>query len=215
MNYPIDENSPTHGMPSCLRVPTAASDIASIQKYVGHIENTVKGRDNQIKALFIKPYMTGNPENPQAKLWELPEKEFFIKQLYPQYQVWVHVDYRNYRKAYLNFGMPTPPIGYVLDHIQNRKVIRLVNYKHPYLRLCPVSRSVNASGGHIMGTEGMEKSNIINDRKLPDKWMKRKKYYNSFNIIYADPIDLTKMLNIPTGTKELPGVAKMLLKFYK
>ncbi len=30
----------------------------------------------------------------------------------------------------------------------------------------------------------------------------------------ADPIDITKMLNIPPGTKELPGVARTLSLFY-
>ena len=33
--------------------------------------------------------------------------------------------------------------------------------------------------------------------------------------VLADPIDMTKMLDIPPGLTELQGVASMLLKFYK
>ncbi len=201
-------------MPSCLRVPIAASDIESIEKYVGEIQNIIKGRDSQTKALLISPYMAGEPVSPLAKLWQHADRNDFVKRLYPALQVWVHVDYSSYRKAYFRFGMPALQDGYVLDHTQNRKAVRLNNYSHPYLRLCPVSRSVNASSGHLLGTEGMEKANAIADQKSASKRMKRNKFVTSFNIIYASPIDLTKMLNIPTGTMELPGVARMLHQFY-
>jgi hypothetical protein len=33
-------------------------------------------------------------------------------------------------------------------------------------------------------------------------------------IIYADPMDLTKMLDIPPGTQVLSGVGKLLKLFY-
>lgn len=39
-------------------------------------------------------------------------------------------------------------------------------------------------------------------------------FFESFKIVYADPFDLTKMLNVPTGTKELPESAAMLPMFY-
>jgi len=65
-----------------------------------------------------------------------------------------------------------------------------------------------------MGTEGMEKTNLRVDRKHPEKLEKRRAFFASFQIVYADPIDLTKMLNMSTGTKELPGVAEMLRMFY-
>jgi hypothetical protein len=63
----------------------------------------------------------------------------------------VHVDFDGYRDAYKQFidqfGLPAIPPGYFLDHVQNRKAIRQRGYTHPYLRLCPVSRAVNTSGG--------------------------------------------------------------------
>ena len=210
----IDQNSQTFGMPPCLRVPIAAADIDSIETYVGTVVKTVKSRRGRINAMLITPHMIGDPETPQALLWQHPDKQDYIERLYPSLQVWVHVDYRTYRKAYMDFGMPVPPKGYVLDHIQNRVTIRLREYSHPYLRLCPVSNKVNSSGGHNTGTEGMEKANLRKDRKNPERLQNRLKFFNSFKIAYADPIDLTKMLNIPTGTKELPGVAKMLKMFY-
>jgi len=43
--------------------------------------------------------------------------------------------------------MPEIPANFVLDHIQNREAIRLREYSHPYLRLCPISSQVNTSGG--------------------------------------------------------------------
>ena len=33
-------------------------------------------------------------------------------------------------------------------------------------------------------------------------------------IVYADPFDLTKMLNISPGTQEMPEVGEMLKLFY-
>lgn len=167
MRDPVDPNSQIFGMPSCLRVPIAASDIDAIEEYVGDVQRVIKRRDGQVKALLIKPYMIGEPEDPEALLWQHVNRKYFIERLYPSLQVWVHVDYRSYRKAYFDFGMLAPLSGYVLDHIQNREAVRLRDYSHPYIRLCPVSRSVNSSGGHNMGTEGMEKANLRMDQKHP------------------------------------------------
>lgn len=33
-------------------------------------------------------------------------------------------------------------------------------------------------------------------------------------VVLADPIDLSKMLDIPPGLTELPGVASILMKYY-
>lgn len=214
MGNHIDPNSQTFNLPQCLRVPIAASDIDSVEKYVGKVIKTVIGRDKTVKAMLIKPHVIGEPENSQAKLWQHEDRESFIERLYPEHQVWVHVDYWGYRKAYIGFGMPEIPKNYVLDHIQNRKAIRGFNMSHPYLRLCPVSRSVNASGGHRLGSEGMERDNMKLSKSSHEKWIKMSNHLSSYQIIYADPVDLTKMLNIPPGTHELPGVAKMLNLYY-
>lgn len=40
------------------------------------------------------------------------------------------------------------------------------------------------------------------------------RYYLAAPVVLADPIDLNKMLDIPPGLTELPGVASMLMKYY-
>jgi len=99
--------------------------------------------------------------------------------------------------------MPAVPRGYFLDHVQNREAVRLRAYSHPYLRLCPVSRLVNTSGGSDFGGEGMEKEYLRTLRKsekgLPANFAPNR-------IVYADPIDLTKMLDTPPGTGDISGV---------
>ena len=60
----------------------------------------------------------------------------------------------------------------------------------------------------------MEKDNARLAHQSKEEELRLRKLAASFRVIYADPIDLTKMLNIPTGTKELPGVAKILKLFY-
>jgi hypothetical protein len=100
--------------------------------------------------------------------------------------------------------MPAIPAGSFLDHVQNRKAIRLRGCSHPYLRLCPVDRAVNTSGGHAAGGEGMERA-FLSSRaniRVPNK------------MIYADPMDLTKMLNISPGTRVLNGVRDTQPLFY-
>jgi hypothetical protein len=210
----IDPKSPTFGLPPCIRVPIAATDASAIETYVGRIMDSVESRSGVIQALLVKPYVAGEPAHPQAPLWRHIKRDEFILRLFPVLQVWVHVDYRKYRSAYIHFGMPPIPDGYVLDHIQNREAIRLSWYSQPYLRLCPVSREVNSSGGNKTGPEGMEKDNLLLMQQSKDKLLKLRKLVTSYQIMYADPVVLTKMLNISTGTKELPGVAKMLKLFY-
>jgi hypothetical protein len=100
--------------------------------------------------------------------------------------------------------MPLIPQDYFLDHVQNRIAIGQRNNSHPYLRLCPVRRQVNTSGGHSAGGEGMEKRFL--DSHVP--------ILGRNKIIYADPMDLTKMLDIPPGTQILEGVRDTQKLFY-
>ena len=126
----------------------------------------------------------------------------------------MHVDFNGYRKAYERLGMPTIPRDHVLDHIQNREAIRLRDYSHPYIRLCPVSRAVNTSAGHDSGGEGMEKEHLRSLDAQPDSVQAAVEGVTKCDVIYADPMDLTKMLNIQTGTFILNGVRDMLHLFY-
>ena len=128
--------------------------------------------------------------------------------------MWVHGHYARYRNAYIKFGMPPLENGQVLDHVQNRKALRLRWCSHPYLRLCPVSRSVNSDGGHQTGAEGMEKAHLEAVHTDAQKAEEMKAFVLSHRIIYADPSDLTKMLDMSPGTYELEGVGENLRLFY-
>lgn len=129
------------GLLPCLYVPIAARDIGAIETYVGKILAPLAPRSPS-NALLVEAH---EPEEPDSRLaiWGLPEATILH---YPR-QVWVHVDYSGYRRAWIRLGMPEPGTDVFLDHIQNREAVRLGGRHHPYLRLCPVSRRVNTSGG--------------------------------------------------------------------
>ena len=200
----VDPTANTFGLPPCLRIPIAAASVDAIAEYVGTVADKIVARDGRVNALLVEPHGGAPPEGPGVALWREPRAEFYRAQLHPSRQVWVHVDYRDYRAAYLRFGMPPLAAGYVLDHVQNRNAVRLRDYSHPYLRLCPVSGAVNTSGGVNAGGEGMEKEYVrslstADPNGVLAQFAQRK-------IIYADPMDLTKMLDIAPGTQVLNGV---------
>lgn len=134
--------------------------------------------------------------------------------MFPDRQVWVHVDYDGYRAAYISFGMPAIPAGHFLDHVQNREASRLRGYSHPYVRLCPVSRGVNTSGGHLAGGEGMEKDYLRQVGSSPSTQQTLQARSLSYDLVCADPMDLTKMLNLRPGTGNLEGVRVTQQLFY-
>lgn len=211
----VDPTANTFGLPACLRVPIAAAGIEAITEYVGALVDRIVARDGRINAVCVEPYDRAPREDPRVALWREPGAAFYRAQLHPARQVWVHVDYRRYRAAYLHFGMPPLPAGHVLDHVQNRAAIRLRGYSHPYLRLCPVSAAVNTSGGVDAGGEGMEKAYV---RSLlasrPDELDGTLARFARRKIIYADPMDLTKMLDIAPGTQVLNGVRDTMQLLY-
>jgi hypothetical protein len=211
----IDPNANTFGLPPCLRVPIAAAGVEAIAEYVGTVVDRIVARDGRVNALCVEPYDAAPPEDPRVALWHEPRAAFYRTQLHPARQVWVHVDYRGYRAAYVRFGMPALAAGYVLDHVQNRHAIRLRDYSHPYLRLCPVSGAVNTSGGVDAGGEGMEKayvrSLLTTRRDEPDGPLAG---FATHKIIYADPMDITKMLDIAPGTQVLNGVRDTMQLLY-
>ena len=198
----------TFGLPASLHIPIAAVSVAAIEAYVGGVWAT-KGvrKDGQPNAIVVKPRQPAT--DPGVKLWE--ESPGAWSQLHPPYQVWVHVDYDGYLSTYKEFcannsDIPGIQKGYVLDHVQNRKAIRLRGRSHPYLRLCPVSREVNTQGGVNSGGEGMEKEYRRGEAAT--------RSIQAAPIIYADPMDITKMLNIPPGTQILDGVRVAQALFY-
>lgn len=211
---PFDAVAPTFGLPSCLWVPIAARDEASIEAFVGTIEERRFRKSGEVGALKVKPFQRGLPVNATAPIWSSDQADTATRLLFPDYQVWVHVDYQRYRQAYLAFGLPPPREGEFLDHVQNRKAIRLRWYSHPFVRLAPVARAVNTSGGHSSGGEGMECEYLRSLQDKPEAAAELRALVESYRVQYADPMDLTKMLNLPPGTETLPGVAEVQRMFF-
>lgn len=207
----IDPDAPTFGLTRCLLIPISAVSVDAIRLYVGEVLKSRTGRNGRINAVCVRPQDHPIRKDPRVRLWLQPDAGRYEERLHPERQVWVHVDYREYRKAYLSFDMPPLPAGYFLDHVQNREAVRLRAYSHPYLRLCPVSRLVNTSGGSNFGGEGMEKEYLRSLRKsdsgLPAS-------LSASKITYADPMDITKMLDLPPGTGDLSGVRDIQGLFY-
>ena len=227
-----DPNAPKHGLPPCLHVPIAASSIQAIKDYVGTVEKEVfykgKGKDEpgdndlkegEVVALLIRAYVSGKP-NGTALIWQHAEGETYARRLFPIFQIWVHVAYRQYRQAYKDLekslgsnsgaALSNMPLSnsQFLDHVQNRKAImESRNFSHCYVRLCPVSPGTNSSGGHSSGAEGMEKDYLKSLAHAATVG-------GSHQIIYADPVDLTKMMDLAPGTVVLAGVAKNHYLFY-
>ena len=195
----IDTAAPHFGLPPSLWIPIAAASVADVERYVGAILRRLQDpATKRVNAVLVASSSANVPRESDVPLWKSLLTAKAKATLHATRQVWVHVDYDRYRDAYAQFGMPAILPGYFLDHVQNRKVIRLRGNSHQYLRLCPVHRRVNTSGGHAMGGEGMEKRFLASHAPpaLNNK------------IIYADPMDLTKMLDIPPGTQVLQGGAR-------
>jgi hypothetical protein len=296
----IDTTAPTHGLPPCLRVPIAAASTEAIDTHVGDILNSVVGpdKDGQARVNAVLVRTRGRPvvKHPDVALWHTPQADEHEERLFPDRQVWVHVDYNSYRQAYrqrFSLPIPCPPpdrrYEIFLDHVQNRRAMRIraelaklaaargyaaPSGWHPYLpylRLCPVYRMVNTSGGDVEGGEGQEREYLADLRDTlrclgdpanvlaclkaahlaalarqrgrakketyleKDTYLKRTQttlergeapaaveaplmqgILRAFRgeIVYADPMDLTKMLNIEPGIYELVGVAETQGLFY-
>lgn len=193
----FDAAAPKFGLPKSLWVPIAAQSVANIEAFVGPvIRRVMNGSSGRESAVLVVTAHRPTVSASDAALWPSNLAQLARERLHPEKQVWVHVDYDAYRTCYIGFGMPAIPPDHFLDHVQNRIATRMRDYQHSYLRLCPVHRSVNTNAGHRTGGEGMEKEFLA--ASPPTKRTNR--------IIYADPFDLTKMLNIAPGTQILEGV---------
>jgi len=127
---PIDEHATRiperSGLQPCLYVPIAARDTSAIERYVGRIATQLMPKFPD-KALLVEAYATETADVRMA-IWDLPESAV----LHLPRQVWVHVDYRAFRRAYLQAFPDSDLAGLVLDHVMNRRVARLKGFA--YLR---------------------------------------------------------------------------------
>ena len=175
------------GMPPDVHVPIAARDKTAITKYIGTI--TAIPRVNPEKGFIVTPYPC-QPPNPRLPLWKV--KESMI--LHCSKQVWVHVKYTRYRKAYIKACPDENLQGLFLDHIMNRRIAILKRFF--YLRINPVLPGVNTSSGTITEVYGLN-------------FQMQNRSQSPF-IQYADISALVKMLNLKTGGKFQDGIRDAL-----
>lgn len=172
-----------YGLPPCLHVPVAARDEYAIQKYIGNISLVLmEGSPNG--ALLVEPHETPAINN-RLPIWRLKEAAL----LHCPKQVWVHVDYSGYRKAYVKAFPGEDLTGLVIDHVLNRRVARLKGFH--YLRIVPISSAANSSSG------GLSEKWAVEYHGTPE--MIRRNAESPAFIQYADLADIVKILNIKTG----------------
>jgi hypothetical protein len=202
----------TSSLTADLQVPIAAESTETISSLVGRITQILPGRKRSINAVVVEAWRP--PRDARIPLWKLQAADYYYEQLHPNKQLWVHVDYDGYRNAWKRLRIGELTSDVFLDHLRNREVVRLTGYRHPFVRLCPVSRATNTNSGQGSGLEGLEKENIRKMDEFPDRIRVPMKEALNAPIVLADPFDLTKMLDIPPGLSEMQGTATMLKMFY-
>jgi hypothetical protein len=191
---PIDQPAiripQSSGLQPCLCVPVAARDINAIETYVGRIVDELSQRSPS-KALLVEAH---EPEEPDERLaiWQHPGAAV----LHYQRQVWVHVDYRSYRRAYIRAFPDVNLATLVLDHVMNRRVARLKGFT--YLRIVPISREANSSHG------GLSEGWAVQYHRSP-RMMEINRTSQAM-VQYADLADLVKMLNMEGGGSFMENV---------
>jgi len=188
----IDPLAETFGLHPSLLIPIGAKNKESIERYIGSIDITIGNCE-----AFVVNFAPLAPPN-ELPVWSHPRSTLLTNSI----QIWVDVDFRNYRKIYLQHIEEIDKVD-VIDHIMNRRFAKKLGYK--YVRLLHVSRGVNSSagrGGELMACENLDMNMEIN----PD--------INKNEIEYADPMDLSKMLNIKVGGFGLDAVRDHHFLFY-
>lgn len=169
-------------LPECLHVPTAALDEAAIATYIGDIiEVLAKGTPNRA---FLVQAKEPPPFDDRLPIWEMEGAAILHRRM----QVWVHVGYTLYRKAYQK-AFPTEDIaGKVLSHAMNRRIAVLKGFQ--YVRITPVPRGSNSSSGF---SENWGVALHGAAKRTPEKAQRR-----AF-IQYADLPDLMLMMGMKLG----------------
>lgn len=185
------------GMPADLHIPIAARNKEAIHKYIGPFSE-IFTKSN--KALLVKIEDAPCINNKLA-IWKVKGSEIFHCTL----QVWVHVDYADYRKAYHKAFPEQDLTILVIDHIMNRRVARLKGFE--YLRVIPISRAANSSSGNMTEKYAYEYHSTAE--------MKQSNSRVQPFIQYGDIADIVKMLNIRTGGSFQEGVNEALKYLYE
>lgn len=190
----IDLNAPNHNLSNSLLTPIAAMNLEAIKNHVGNFE-FIMGTNQQALLVNWKPYEINN---------KLNELEYFDR-IHQTKQVWVTVDFKNYRKTYFEvFKNIEKNNNLVVDHIFNRRLAKIWNYE--YIRLIHVDRSINSSSGKGQKSFGVD---LMKDNQEYHNKVKER------NISYADPFDLVKIVNWKIGKNPFDNVAAMFQFWYE
>jgi len=141
MTIAIDHAARDHalslGLPPSLLFPVGARDEAALATYVGEIKHVVVDGAPR-KALLIQS-PAPPPVDARFPIWDQPGSAI----LRARRQLWVHVGYAGYRRAYKS-AFPHEDIeGKVLSHAVNRRIASVMGFS--YVRITPVSRGCNSS----------------------------------------------------------------------
>ena len=172
-----------YALPPCLHIPIATRDETSIEHFIGSVERVLGGRGS-CRALFISAYEFPDIDI-RLPIWKHPG----VDTLRRTEQVWVHVDYRDYREAYRRAFPEEELEGRVLDHVINRRIARLKRYD--YVRIVPISRAANSSSGGLAERWGVAYHST--PRMVAVNAASRE------YVQYADLGEIVKMLDVKTG----------------
>ncbi|MFH0896020.1 MAG: hypothetical protein V2A54_16425 [Bacteroidota bacterium] len=190
-----DPIASTHNLSASFISPIAGRTIEGIEKYVGKVYPIEKYPGKAFIVEFER-YAEPNP----SEIWKV-DRSFFIN---CKKQLWVHVDFRKYRSAYIE-TFPEYEItrNIFIDHLMNRRLARVFNY--PYIRLVHVDADVNTSSG-----VGQEDLSITGHDRVEEV----RKEQQHQQIQYADPFDISKMLNMKTGSQPFEDVIDLMPHLY-
>ncbi|WP_141400576.1 hypothetical protein [Magnetospirillum sp. 15-1] len=169
------------GIPESLLVPVVAVDQNAITEYVGEI-TPIMPRSPE-KALLVTVRAPDTTDR-NLRVWNNPASNIYFQER----QVWVHVDYHGYRRAYKK-AMPSDNIDkFVLSHTMGRPMARILGFN--YIRLTPVTKKANTSS--IL-------SEIQGCRRYADPKFYKKLLEAKPRILYADTTEMLLMLDIMIG----------------
>jgi hypothetical protein len=124
-------------LPECLHVPIAAVDEDAIRNYIGDVERIASGRGLQKALLVTVPECA--PIDSLLPIGDHPNAGIF----HARRQVWVHIGYGPYRRAYKRAFPEENTEGRILSHAMNRDTAAHKGFD--FVRLTPVSRMANTS----------------------------------------------------------------------
>lgn len=171
-----------YGLDESLHVPIAAVSEDAVAAYVGEIVGRPCGNGSG-KALLVHAYELP-PLDPAFPIWAVPGSEILRRRL----QLWVHVAYTRYRRAY-RLAFPDEAIeGLVISHAMNRRVAVLRGFE--LVRVTVTSRSANSSSAFSEGWGVALHSDPV---------QREANRRRGVSVAYADLTELMLMLDMKLG----------------